>query len=542
LYKLLCKKTSSMKKLLSIVCLTLMSLYSFSQTWVQQGLGWNLSSVEGVMNISIVSPQIVWVTASDGSGGGLAVQDFSRTTDGGTTWTPGIVNNAIGLSNSMITAINADTAWIAMYKVSGSNSQGVYKTTNGGTTWTRQATAPFSGSASFPDWIYFWDANNGIVLGDPINNEFEIYTTTNGGTQWTLLPSANIPTPLSGETGYTSDVSVVGDHIWFGTAKGRVYASSDRGQHWTVATPPNFSGKNSYPAYKDSVNGLAIKFYTGADTLNLLDSSPDGGATYTAVSYHGSVLTGDIKAVPGSVNTYVTTGWDGTNQGTTRMGVTYSFNGGNTWITDAIINGTGLTCSSWLNDSTGWVGAFNSGTTDGIYKFNGVLAQPVSNFMTPDTLLTLGGLATFTNLSTGAPTSYSWTFTGGTPATSTAKNPPAITYNTPGTYNVKLVVTNGFGSNTLTKTNYIHVGGVGINELQQNAVSVYPNPVKDIMTVQANSSIKEISLYNITGQLVLNQVVNSTKVNVTTTGLSTGIYSLKAILDNGIVTKKIVIQ
>jgi len=195
-----------------------------------------------------------------------------------------------------------------------------------------------------------------------------------------------------------------------------------------------------------------------------------------------------------------------------------------------------------MNDSTGWIGSFNTDATDGLYKFNGVLALPVSNFMTPDTLLALGGSATFTNLSTGTPTSYSWTFTGGTPATSTAKNPPAITYNTPGTYNVKLVVTNGFGSNTLTKTNYIHVGGVGINELQQNAVSVYPNPVKDIMTVQANSSIKEISLYNITGQLVLNQVVNSTKVNVTTTGLSTGIYSLKAILDNGIVTKKIVIQ
>jgi PKD repeat protein len=519
-----------------------MSFYSFSQTWVQQGLGWNLSSVEGVMNISIVSPQIVWVAASDGSGGGLAVQDFSRTVNGGTTWTPGKVNNATGLSNSMITAINADTAWMAMYKVSGSNSQGVYKTTDGGTTWTRQATAPFSGSASFPDWIYFWDANNGIVLGDPINNEFEIYTTSNGGTQWTLLPSANIPAPTSGETGYTSNFSVVGDHIWFGTAKGRVYASSDRGQHWTVATPPNFAGKNSYPAFKDSVNGLAIKFYTAADTLNLLDASSDGGATYTAVSYHGSVLTGDIKAVPGSANTYVTTGWDGTNQGTGRMGVTYSFNGGNTWITDAAINGTGLTCSSWLNDSTGWIGAFNSGTADGIYKFNGVLAPPVSNFMTPDTLIALGGSATFTNLSTGSPTSYAWTFTGGTPASSTAKNPPAIHYNTPGTYNVKLVVTSDFGSNTLTKTNYIHVGGVGINELNQNIISVYPNPVKDMMTVQANSNIKEIYIYNMTGQLVLNQVVSSNKVNVTITGLSSGIYSLKAILDNGTITKKIVIQ
>jgi photosystem II stability/assembly factor-like uncharacterized protein len=533
-----------MKKAFLILFSIALSLSSFAQTWVAQGLGWAASPL-GVMNISLVSPQIVWVAASDGSGGGLAIQDFSKTINGGTTWTPGTIPGVPGLSLSMITAIDASTAWVAMYKVSGSTNGGVYKTIDGGTTWARQTTATFSNANSFPDFIYFWDANNGIVVGDPINSEFEIYTTSNGGTTWTLLPGAQIPNPLSAETAYTSDFCVVGNNIWFGTSKGRVYASTDQGHNWIAALPPGFTGKNSYPAFKDNLNGLALKFYSAADTLGLLKSSSDGGTSYSALTYQGSVLTGDIKYVPGSPNTYVTTGWDGTSQGTMRMGVTYSFDGGAIWITDADINGTGLTCSSWLNDSTGWIGGFNSGTTDGIFKYNGVLIPPtlpVANFMSADTLIPLGGTATFVNLSTGSPTSYAWTFTGGSPSSSALQTPPAITYNTSGPHDVKLIVTNLNGSNTLIKTGYIHVGGVGINELNAYAVSVFPNPVKDVMTIQANSSIKEIQLYNAAGQLVISQTVNAKSITVNTSGLITGIYNLKATLDNSTINKKVVIQ
>jgi len=48
----------------------------------------------------------------------------------------------------------------------------------------------------------------------------------------------------------------------------------------------------------------------------------------------------------------------------------------------------------------------------------------------------------FTDLSTGNPTSWNWTFEGGTPSTSTEPN-PKITYQTPGEYAVRLVVSNG---------------------------------------------------------------------------------------------------
>lgn len=68
-----------------------------------------------------------------------------------------------------------------------------------------------------------------------------------------------------------------------------------------------------------------------------------------------------------------------------------------------------------------------------------------------------GNSLTFTDLSwNGTPTSWSWTFNGGTPATSNAAS-PVIQYNTPGVYDVALTVTNASGSVSATKVGYITV-------------------------------------------------------------------------------------
>jgi PKD repeat protein len=60
----------------------------------------------------------------------------------------------------------------------------------------------------------------------------------------------------------------------------------------------------------------------------------------------------------------------------------------------------------------------------------------------------------FTDTSTGQPTSWSWNFGDG--GTSTAQN-PSHTYTTAGTYTVSLQVTNSTGTNTVTKSSLITV-------------------------------------------------------------------------------------
>jgi PKD repeat protein len=81
---------------------------------------------------------------------------------------------------------------------------------------------------------------------------------------------------------------------------------------------------------------------------------------------------------------------------------------------------------------------------------------PVADFTSSTTTASVGQNVTFTDQSTNNPTSWSWTFAGGTPASSTDQN-PVVVYNTPGTYTVSLTATNSAGSDTETKIDYMTV-------------------------------------------------------------------------------------
>ena len=91
-------------------------------------------------------------------------------------------------------------------------------------------------------------------------------------------------------------------------------------------------------------------------------------------------------------------------------------------------------------------------------------AAITANFTASSTVINEGQSVTFTDASSSPATlnSWSWTFTGGTPASSNVQTPPAITYNTAGTYTVTLTVgDNAAGSDTETKTAYITVNAAG---------------------------------------------------------------------------------
>ena len=85
---------------------------------------------------------------------------------------------------------------------------------------------------------------------------------------------------------------------------------------------------------------------------------------------------------------------------------------------------------------------------------------PEANFQGDVVNILEGQDVNFTDLSIYNPTSWSWTFTGGAPATFNGQNPPAITYNTAGTYQVSLTASNANGTDTETKTAYITVNAL----------------------------------------------------------------------------------
>lgn len=82
---------------------------------------------------------------------------------------------------------------------------------------------------------------------------------------------------------------------------------------------------------------------------------------------------------------------------------------------------------------------------------------PQSDFKNTYKMVCAGSSVTFTDVSSGVPTSWNWSFPGGTPSTSTSSS-PSIAYNTPGVYNVSLTASNSYGTGTTTtKTGYIIV-------------------------------------------------------------------------------------
>ncbi len=85
--------------------------------------------------------------------------------------------------------------------------------------------------------------------------------------------------------------------------------------------------------------------------------------------------------------------------------------------------------------------------------------KPYAAFTASDDTICEGDTVSFTDQSLGNVISWDWTFEGGTPGTSTAQN-PSVTYNTMGTYDVQLIVSDGTYSDTIMKDDYIHVSAI----------------------------------------------------------------------------------
>jgi PKD repeat protein len=109
-------------------------------------------------------------------------------------------------------------------------------------------------------------------------------------------------------------------------------------------------------------------------------------------------------------------------------------------------------------------GVYNVSLTVGNGSTNNTLTKTgyitviniIADFTATPTSVNAGNTVAFTDNSLCSPSSWSWTFPGGTPSSSSSQN-PVITYNTAGVYSVTLTATNPSGSDSETKTNYITV-------------------------------------------------------------------------------------
>jgi len=93
-------------------------------------------------------------------------------------------------------------------------------------------------------------------------------------------------------------------------------------------------------------------------------------------------------------------------------------------------------------------------------------------------------------------------------------------------------------------TGNIIITGIESNEkmLEQHNVNVFPNPTVDIVHLNADLEIQEVYLLDISGKVIVSELVNSKIHQLNMSELTAGLYFLRIKTDKAITTKKIMKQ
>ena len=118
--------------------------------------------------------------------------------------------------------------------------------------------------------------------------------------------------------------------------------------------------------------------------------------------------------------------------------------GQRTRMRNAIVSSSGGRNNLWTTNNLQQTGA------------DGNLYLCKADFYADRTTICVGDVVNFNDDSYNVVTGWNWTFTGGSPASSTDQN-PSVTYNSPGLYTVNLSSTDGTTSDSEVKTAYIRV-------------------------------------------------------------------------------------
>ena len=245
--------------------------------WMPQASG----VAERLRAVSAVSAKVAWASGNKGT--------VLRTVDGGTTWERLTIPEAGDLDFRDIEAFGERTAY-ALSIGSGGASR-VYKTGDGGTTWTLQLANPEP--RGFYDSIAFWDEQNGMVMGDPVDDHYTLLRTDDGGAMWLPVAVTGLPEALPDESAFAASGTCIvtggRGNAWFvtgGGPKSRVFRTADGGSTWTVADTPMIAGASSAGifsvAFADPSHGIVV----GGDYKRVEEANAnvavtrDGGATW----------------------------------------------------------------------------------------------------------------------------------------------------------------------------------------------------------------------------------------------------------------------
>ena len=310
--------------------------------------------------------------------------DFNRSTNSGGTWT------------SIISGITGTAAWVAPIIQDPNNAnifysgyQQVFKTLNKGTAWTQMGTIAGSGDVLS---IAAAPSNTATLYASRSTN---LYKTTNSGTTWASI-TTGLPTSLAQITNIAVDnLDATNVFVTFSgySAGNKVFVTTNGGSTWTNIS----AGLPNLP-----VNCIIY-------TKNLNDAIYVG--TDVGVYFKDGSMTSFIPFMTNLPNVIVN-----------DLEIHYATN-----KLRAGTYGRGV----WESD-----------------LYSNPLAPPNASFSTAFTSACVGIPFVISDQSSGSPTAWTWTLTGGSPAISSVKN-PTVTYSSVGVYTVSFVSTNINGNSTV---------------------------------------------------------------------------------------------
>ncbi len=212
----------------------------------------------------------------------------------------------------------------------------------------------------FYDAMTFWNDQEGIAMGDPLNGCLSVIITRDGGTTWQKKDCIVLPKTEIGEAAFAAsdtNIKVIGDHTWIitGGMKSRIVYSSDRGKTWELFDTPIIQGSETTGGYSmdfyDTMHGIVYGGdYTKPElaTNNIIRTS-DGGKTWNPTTPNANQgYKSCVQYVPNS------NGRELIALGFT--GVSYSQDGGDHWKE---ISKESLLSFRFLNDSVAYAGGRN---------------------------------------------------------------------------------------------------------------------------------------------------------------------------------------
>ncbi|MDC0571024.1 T9SS type A sorting domain-containing protein [Flavobacteriaceae bacterium] len=80
---------------------------------------------------------------------------------------------------------------------------------------------------------------------------------------------------------------------------------------------------------------------------------------------------------------------------------------------------------------------------------------------------------------------------------------------------------------------------LGIEEVSRSQFTYFPNPVNDVLTIKAQKTVEDITVFNMLGQVVKQQTPNTMDCTVDLSAMQSGAYFVQVSIDNSVETVRI---